>query len=68
MIVNRMKGNAMITVKCNKNDYAYDVHSLVKAFYPAEDVKVIEEGEKTLTSSEHLPEIFIFWYFRMFAK
>ena len=30
----------MIVVKCNKNDFAYDVHSLVKAFYPAEELKV----------------------------
>lgn len=49
----------MIVVKCNKNEFAYDVHSLVKAFYPAEDVKVFEEGEKSLSSDIHLPEIFI---------
>ena len=51
----------MIVVKCNKNDFAYDVHSLVKAFYPAEEVKVFEEGEKSLSSDEHLPELFIFF-------
>ncbi len=49
----------MITVKCNKNEYAYDVHSLVKAFYPAEEVKVFEEGEKSLSSDAHLPELFM---------
>ncbi len=51
----------MIIVKCNKNEYAYDVHSLVKAFYPAEEVKVFEEGEKSLSSDTHLPELFIFF-------
>ena len=51
----------MIVVKCNKNEYAYDVHSLVKAFYPAEDVKVFEEGEKSLSSDTSLPELFIYF-------
>lgn len=51
----------MITVKCNKNEYAYDIHSLVKAFYPAEEVKVFKEGEKSLSSGQHLPELFIFF-------
>ena len=49
----------MIVVKCNKNEFSYDVHSLVKAFYPAEDVKVFEEGEKSLSSDSNLPELFI---------
>ena len=49
----------MIVVKCNKNEFAYDIHSLVKAFYPAEEVKVFEEGEKLLSSDENLPEFFI---------
>ncbi|MBO4845030.1 MAG: coproporphyrinogen dehydrogenase HemZ [Lachnospiraceae bacterium] len=30
----------MITVKCSLDNFIYDVHSLVKAFYPGEDVKV----------------------------
>lgn len=30
----------MIVVQLNKDDYAYDIHSLVKAFYPSEDVSV----------------------------
>ena len=46
----------MIVVKCNKNEFAYDVHSLVKAFYPAEDVKVFEKGTKDLESTEGMPE------------
>lgn len=30
----------MIIVQLNKDDYAYDIHSLVKAFYPSENVSV----------------------------
>ena len=32
----------MMQVLLNSQGYTYDVHSLVKAFYPGEDVKVIE--------------------------
>ena len=32
-------------VKLNAGGYTYDVHSLVKAFYPKEDVKVITQSE-----------------------
>lgn len=49
----------MITVTCNREQFAYDIHSLIKAFYPAEDVKVIVEGEQFLSSTEGLPELFI---------
>ncbi len=31
----------MYIVRINKAQYEYDIHSLVKAFYPAEDVKVL---------------------------
>lgn len=31
----------MIYVNLNKPQFEYDIHSLVKAFYPAEDVKVV---------------------------
>ena len=30
----------MITVQLNKRDFEYDIHSLVKAFYPGEDVRI----------------------------
>ena len=30
----------MITVQLNRADFEYDIHSLVKAFFPAEDVLV----------------------------
>ncbi len=37
----------MIAVQLNKRDFEYDIHSLVKAFYPGEDVSVLcgETGE-----------------------
>ena len=31
----------MLVVKVNKERYEYDIHSLVKAFYPEENVKVL---------------------------
>ena len=40
----------MIAVKCSIDNFLYDVHSLVKAFYPGEDVKVFVDGEKDLVS------------------
>ena len=30
----------MITVQLNKRDFEYDIHSLVKAFFPGEDVRI----------------------------
>ena len=38
----------MITVQLNRQNFEYDVHSLVKAFYPEEDVQItyaLPEGE-----------------------
>ena len=46
----------MIAVKCSKDNFIYDVHSLVKAFYPGEDVKVFVQGEKDI-KSDNGPEI-----------
>ncbi|MBQ7447253.1 MAG: coproporphyrinogen dehydrogenase HemZ [Eubacterium sp.] len=34
----------MIIVNNNRNDFEYDIHSLVKAFFPPEDVVVITPG------------------------
>lgn len=36
----------MITVCLNEANFEYDIHSLVKAFYPGEDVKVFADQEK----------------------
>lgn len=41
----------MITVQLNRQNFEYDVHSLVKAFYPEQDVQITytpEEGADTL--------------------
>lgn len=36
----------MITVQLNRADFEYDIHSLVKAFYPAENVRVSAEKKE----------------------
>ena len=43
----------MITVKINQSQFEYDIHSLVKAFYPGEDVVVcVETDEDVLAKIE----------------
>lgn len=49
----------MIVVTLNEDKFAYDIHSLVKAFYPEQDVKVFVEGEKELASDSGLPAFFV---------
>ena len=51
----------MIVVRCSEDNFIYDVHSLVKAFYPAEDVKVFEDGTKDLSSDDGLPEFCVYY-------
>ena len=46
----------MIVVRLNQLQFEYDIHSLVKAFYPGEDVKVFEKGTKELESTAGMPE------------
>lgn len=36
----------MIAVQLNKKDFEYDIHSLIRAFYPGVDVAVYQESEK----------------------
>jgi len=35
----------LIVVNLKVDKYKYDIHSLIKAFYPAQDIKMIVEGE-----------------------
>ena len=44
----------MLAVKLNLANYEYDVHSLVKAFYPEETVEVITPETKVETAEEAL--------------
>ncbi len=37
----------MITVQLNRGDFEYDIHSLVKAFFPGQDVRVFSEEKET---------------------
>lgn len=45
----------MIAVVLNIEGFEYDIHSLVKAFYPQSDVKVFVEGKKDIVSDPGLP-------------
>lgn len=47
----------MLAVRLNLANYEYDVHSLVKAFYPEETVKVITPETKTENAKEVLEQV-----------
>lgn len=49
----------MLAVRLNKAQFEYDIHSIIKAFYPAETVKVFEEGTKDFESDGDNPQITI---------
>ena len=51
----------MLAVRLNKPQFEYDIHSIVKAFYPAETVKGFEEGTKDFESDGDNPSIAI-WF------
>ncbi|WP_321002087.1 coproporphyrinogen dehydrogenase HemZ [Eisenbergiella porci] len=51
----------MLAVRLNKPQFEYDIHSIVKAFYPAETVRVFEEGTKDFESDGDNPSIAI-WF------
>ena len=36
----------MIYVQLNKEDFEYDIHSLVKAFFPSENVSVCAQNKQ----------------------
>ncbi len=42
----------MITVYLTKNEYEYDIHTLLKAFYPNEPIKVAQFGDKEEISTQ----------------
>ena len=48
----------MITVCLNEANFEYDIHSLVKAFYPGEDVKVFADRERIYKLEEQCAPIF----------
>ena len=52
----------MLAVKLNIHQFEYDIHSLVKAFYPETDVKVFVEGEKDLVSEGDYPNLIVELY------
>ncbi len=48
----------MITVCLNRADFEYDIHSLVKAFYAGEEVKVFADQEKIRSLEQQSPPLF----------
>lgn len=48
----------MITVCLSEADFEYDIHSLVKAFFPKEDVKVFADREKIAELEEKEAPLF----------
>ncbi len=52
----------MIAVKLNVLNFEYDIHSLVKAFYPEADVKVISDKDSETVSSDDYPSLSVFFY------
>lgn len=46
----------MIVIRLNEQQFEYDIHSLVKAFYPGEEVKVFEKEMRDFSSTEGMPE------------
>lgn len=47
----------MITVYLDSQSFAYDVHSLVKAFYPEEDVRVVDALEAEMTEAKQSDDL-----------
>ena len=52
-----MKEENFISVTVNMAGFEYDIHSLVKAFYPACDVRVTVGDEKENSSGPGLPDL-----------
>lgn len=52
-----MKEKNLLSVTVNKEGYEYDIHSLVKAFYPSQDVKVFAGEAEAESSDEDLPDL-----------
>ena len=48
----------MICVRVNDESYSYDIHSLIKAFYPEEDIKV-EPFDTDKNSDSNMPEFLV---------
>lgn len=53
----KMKEENFIAINVNQAGFEYDIHSLVKAFYPACDVKVFIGDENEESSGAGLPDL-----------
>ncbi len=47
----------MITVKLNQPGFEYDIHSLIKAFYPSEEVYVSDREKETAERADYHMEV-----------
>lgn len=47
----------LLAVRVNESSFGYDIHSLVKAFYPECEVKIFDRGEPGRASGEGFPEL-----------
>ncbi len=47
----------MIAVQLNKRNFEYDIHSLIRAFYPGVDVAVYQKGETFTQEYEKILEV-----------
>ena len=56
-----MRQENIIVVELNQIGYEYDIHSLIKAFYPMSDIKVFVSGEKQIQSTEGNPSFKLFF-------
>ena len=49
----------MIDIVFNKKEFEYDAYTLIKAFYPQEEVSILYEGEEKTESSQKTEEAFL---------
>lgn len=42
-----------IGIKCSKNDFLYDIHSLIKSFYPDDEVSIFTEDDTDKSSASY---------------
>ncbi len=49
----------MIDIVFNKKEFEYDAYTLIKAFYPQEEVSILYEGEEKTESSQKINILFL---------
>lgn len=49
----------MIDIVFNKKEFEYDAYTLIKAFYPQEEVSILYEGEEKTEAFQEKEEAFL---------